>query len=65
MLYKVEYKRKGYISNHILYIQAVDMEGAKEVAEKELNKFPKRYEILSIKPHKYTHLINWKEEQNG
>jgi hypothetical protein len=58
MLYKVKYRRDGYVSDHTTYVQAFGMEDAKKVAEKELNKFPKRYEILSIKPHKYTHLTN-------
>lgn len=61
MLYKIEYRRQRYITDHIKYIQAVDLEEAKEIAKQELTKFPKRYEIVSIKPHKYTHLTNWKD----
>lgn len=58
MLYKVEYQRQGYTHPHIKYFQAVDVEEAKVIAEKEIGRFPKKHTILSIKPHKYTHLIN-------
>lgn len=58
MLWKVEYQRLGYTHAHIKYFQAVDMEEAKAIAEEEIGRFPKKYKILSIKPHKYTHLIN-------
>lgn len=58
MLWKVEYQRDGYTHPHIKYIQAVDLNDAMEAVQKELNKFPKKYKIVSIKPHKYTHLTN-------
>lgn len=58
MLYKIEYQRQGYTHPHIKYIQAADKAEAKKLAEEELNKFPKKYKLLSVKPHKYTHLTN-------